>query len=470
MPGFALGPALGRVALAAVCALSMVAGASAATLPPGFTETQVAGGFGAPTAMALARDGRLFVAEQTGALRVIKNGSLLATPFVSLDVDPNGERGLLGIAFDPAFERNQFVYLYYTVPGSPAHNRISRFTAAGDVASAGSEQPIFDLDNLGGATNHNGGAIHFGPDGKLYVAVGDAANSSNAPLLTTVFGKMLRINSDGSIPVDNPFYEATTGQYRAIWARGLRNPFTFSFKPGTGRMFINDVGQNTWEEIDDGVAGSDYGWPATEGPTSDPRYRSPVFAYRHDGVTAESGCAITGGAFYPQSAQFPAEYVGDYLFADFCNGWIRRLDLTGDTPTATGFATGIANPVDLAVAADGSLYYLARGSNAVFRVQFSTPTAVRLHAFTARRTLAGTLLTWRAATAGRTMLGFHVYREQAGKRVRLSRTLLAASNASFGRHAFVDRNAPAQVRARYWLALLLADGSRSWHGPVAASG
>ena len=146
------------------------------------------------------------------------------------------------------------------------------------------------------------------------------------------------------------------------------------------------------------------------------------------------------------------------------------LDLTGDTPTATGFATGIANPVDLAVAADGSLYYLARGSNAVFRVQFSTPTAVRLHAFTARRTLTGTLLTWRAATAGRTMLGFHVYREQAGKRVRLSRTLLAASNASFGRHAFVDRNAPAQVRARYWLALLLADGSRSWHGPVAASG
>src|SRR5215212_6417273 len=140
----------------------------AATLPAGFTESQFGSNFnGTPTAMAFAPDGRLFVCLQTGQLRVIKNGALLATPFVSLAVDSSGERGLLGVTFDPNFASNQFVYLYYTTSGAPIHNRISRFTANGDVAVANSETVLVDLDNLSSATNHNGGAIHFGPDGKL---------------------------------------------------------------------------------------------------------------------------------------------------------------------------------------------------------------------------------------------------------------------------------------------------------------
>src|SRR5437588_9741604 len=166
--------------------------ARAATLPAGFAETQVANGLTSPTAMDFAPDGRLFVCLQGGQLRVIKNGTLLATPFLTVTVDSSGERGLLGVAFDPNFATNNFIYIYYTVPGSPAHNRVSRFTASGDVAVAGSEFVLLNLNNLSGATNHNGGAIHFGPDGKLYIAVGENANPSNAQTLSNLLGKVLR--------------------------------------------------------------------------------------------------------------------------------------------------------------------------------------------------------------------------------------------------------------------------------------
>jgi glucose/arabinose dehydrogenase len=322
--------------------------------------------------MEIAPDGRIFVCLQGGRLRVIKNGALLATPFVNLTVDSNGERGLLGVTFDPNFAANNFVYVYYTVPGDPAHNRVSRFTANGDVALAGSEFVVVDLDNLSGAGNHNGGAIHFGPDGKLYIAVGENASPGNSQTLSNRLGKMLRINSDGSIPGDNPFFNTATGANRSIWAMGLRNPFTFAFQPGTGRMLINDVGETLWEEINDGIAGSNYGWNTCEGACSPPRsnFRDPLFQYAH-GQTSTQGCAIVGGGFYnPTSVQFPASYVGKYFFGDLCNGWIRLLDPSNNT--ATPFATGISNLVDIKIASDGSLYYLAIGSAALFRVQFNS--------------------------------------------------------------------------------------------------
>jgi glucose/arabinose dehydrogenase len=346
-------------------------GLTAATLPAGFTETQFGSNLGGtPTAMAFAPDGRLFVCLQGGQLRVIKNGALLPTPFVSLAVNFTGERGLLGVAFDPNFNSNQFVYLYYTTSATPIHNRISRFTANGDVAVAGSEAVLVDLDNLSGATNHNGGAIHFGPDGKLYAGVGENANSSNAQTLNNRLGKILRINSDGTIPSDNPFFGTATGANRAIWALGLRNPYTFGFQPGTGRMFINDVGQNTWEEIDDGIAGSNYGWPTCEGACmpANSNFRDPLFQYGH-GTSSTTGCAIVGAAFYnPPVNQFPSSYLGKYFFADLCSGWIRVFD-PSSPGTASGFATGITSPVDLQVGPDGCLYYLAQGNGAqVFRV------------------------------------------------------------------------------------------------------
>jgi glucose/arabinose dehydrogenase len=341
----------------------------AATLPPGFSETQVATGLSDATAMAFAPDGRLFVCQQSGQLRVVKNGALLAAPFVSLTVDDQGERGLLGVAFDPNFESNQFVYVYYTATTPATHNRVSRFTANGDVALAGSEVTILDLNNLSGATNHNGGAIHFGPDGKLYIGVGENANSSNSQTLTNLLGKVLRINADGSIPTDNPFYSTASANNRAIWALGLRNPFTFAFQPGSSRMFINDVGQNTWEEINVGQAGGNYGWPTCEGSCSNPSFLNPFSAYPHSGG-ATTGCAIAGGVFYnPAINQFPAAYAGTYFFADLCSGWIKRIDPV--SAVVTDFASGISSPVDLQVSSDGTLYYLARGTGRVFRIQFN---------------------------------------------------------------------------------------------------
>ena len=354
-----------------VFALLLIAtSVNAATVPAGFTDAVVASGLNNPTAMALAPDGRIFVCQQGGALRVIKNGVLLATPFLTVTVDSAGERGLLGIAFDPNFVSNQLVYVYYTATTPAIHNRISRFTANGDVALAGSETIIMELPNLSTATNHNGGAMHFGPDGNLYVAVGENANGANAQSLSTRLGKMLRITSTGGIPPDNPFINQTTGENQSIWALGLRNPFTFSFQNGTGRMFINDVGQNTWEEINDGIAGSNYGWPTCEGFCNPPNasFRDPIFAYMNDAQT----CAITGGAFYnPQVPQFPANFIGNYFFADFCGGWIRRLDPSAGN-AVSDFATGIASPVDLQVSPDGFLYYLARGAGSVNRIGFSS--------------------------------------------------------------------------------------------------
>ncbi|HYC62397.1 MAG TPA: PQQ-dependent sugar dehydrogenase [Thermoanaerobaculia bacterium] len=337
--------------------------ASAATLPAGFTETSITG-LTNPAAMAVAPDGRIFVCEQGGALRVIKNHVLLPTPFVTLTVNSTGERGLLGIAFDPDFLSNRYVYVYYTATTPAIHNRISRFTANGDVAAAGSEVVLLELDHLS-ATNHNGGAIHFGRDGKLYAAVGENAVGSNSQTLNNLHGKMLRISSDGSIPTDNPFFNSATGKNRAIWAMGLRNPFTFGIHPNSGRIFINDVGQSTWEEINDGIAGGNYGWPETEGPTTNPAYITPLFHYANSAST----CAVAGGAFYaPEVRQFPSLYVESYFFSDLCGGWIHRLD---EAAASHDFATGISSPVDIAVADDGSLYYLARGSGAVRRVRWT---------------------------------------------------------------------------------------------------
>ncbi len=385
-----------RWALAALAVLavfcSSTTSAVAQTVPAGFSASAVvpAGSLPTATAMQFAPDGRLFVCQQSGELRVIENGALLSAPFVDLVVDASGERGLLGVAFHPDFATNQWVYVYYTVPASgptAAHNRISRFTANGNVAVPGSEVVIMDLDALsGGGLFHNGGAIDFGPDGKLYAAVGDDLVPANSQSLSTRHGKMLRINDDGSIPVDNPTTFAgvagtPSGLNRAIWAIGLRNPFTFAQDPGgSPAMVINDVGQGTWEELSAGAAGANYGWPATEGdfdPASFPDFTRPRYVYRH-GTGTFGDCAITGGAFYrPAVPTFPAEYLGTYFFADHCAGWIKRVDASVQLPypmltTAADFATGTSYPVDLKVGPDGNLYYLSRGNSTVFRIAYTT--------------------------------------------------------------------------------------------------
>ena len=354
--------------LLALALLALVAVPTWAAVPSGFSDAQWVGSLPTTTAMTFLPDGRALVTQQGGALRVVKNGALLVTPALTLTVDARGERGLLGVTVDPQFAANGWIYLYYTTPSPVVHNRLSRFTVSGDAVVAGSETVLLDLTALT-ASNHNGGAIHFGPDGRLYIAVGDNTDGGKAQRLDSLLGKILRLNKDGSIPDDNPFVASTTGANRAIWARGLRNPFTFSFQPGTGRLHINDVGQASWEEINVGAAGANYGWPATEGATTNAAYRSPVYAYPH-GSGSFAGCAITGGAFYdPATAMFPGSYVGKYFFADYCNGWINVLDPA--TGAVVNFASGISSAVDLDVGPDGALYYLARRDSAVRRISHS---------------------------------------------------------------------------------------------------
>ncbi|QDV35463.1 PQQ-dependent sugar dehydrogenase [Tautonia plasticadhaerens] len=333
-----------------------------ASLPPGFVRETFAEGLTGVTALAVAPDGRVFVCEQVGRLRVVKDGALLPEPFATLEVDDHWERGLIGVAVDPDFDRNGFVYTVSVAASPYPHHQVTRFTAEGDRAAPGSAVVLFEGDDqrtLGGKVpaGHQGGAIHFGPDGMLYVALGEQTAESPAQRLDSLLGKILRLDPDGSIPADNPFLDRTEGKYRAIWAIGCRNVFTFAFQPETGLMLLNDVGGEA-EEINVGRPGADYGWPVIEhGPTDRPEIAGPIHWY----PTA----SICGGAFCPASpvpGGFPAEYRGKYFFMDFVKGWIRALD--PDDPRrpvpARTFALGLARPVDLAFSPDGSLYVLLR--------------------------------------------------------------------------------------------------------------
>lgn len=357
-----------RLLLLTTClAFSAARQANAASVPVGFTDTEVATGITSPTAITVLPDDRVLVVQQNGVVRMIKGDTLLPANFYAVqNVDSFAERGCLGITSDPNFATNHYVYFYCTIKeGANSFNRILRVTEANDKAVAGSEQVIFTLPNVPeGVQWHMGGALRFGVDGKLYVAVGghedtrQPVETSYSQNLSSPFGKILRINADGTIPGDNP-YVNTPGAYTANFNLGLRNPFSLDIQPGSGLMYINDVGAGSWEEINRGVAGANYGWPASEGNSSDSRYTNAVYSYSHS-----AGCAITGGVFYnPLVEQFPASYLGKYFFADFCAGTIKYINPANPT-TASDFASDIGNPVNLAISPSGSLYYVARNQNA----------------------------------------------------------------------------------------------------------
>ena len=345
-----------RLALAAVLVVPSIATAADRVLPPGFTWAEIASGITGATAMAVAPDGRVFVCEQTGTLRVVKDGKLLDRPFLRVEVDSWWERGLIGVALDPDFAKNGFVYTCYVARGPYPHHRISRLTARGDVAIEGSEVVLLEGDDqtpIGGQYpfGHQGGAIHFGKDGKLYVGLGEQSVGWPAQRTDMLQGKLLRINPDGSIPDDNPFVATVEGKYRAIWALGLRNPFTFAVQPGTGRIAIGDVG-GAREEINLAARGANYGWPTVEhGPTADARFRGPIHHY--------STSSVTGLAFVPSDSAFPPEYRGKLLFADFMLGWIKALDPENPRDVAE-FGRGFRRVSDMAFAPDGGLYLLER--------------------------------------------------------------------------------------------------------------
>ncbi|MEN9933756.1 MAG: hypothetical protein RLZZ387_335 [Chloroflexota bacterium] len=380
------------IALLTLLLVAIPAPPAAAVVPAEFSDSLVAN-VGQPTSLAFTPDGRLLITTQPGALRVYRAGVLLPQPALSLGarVCANSERGLLGMALDPGFAENGHLYLFYTFnkhgvcpessPSSPSNpvNRVSRFTISGDTVDPTSELVL--VDNMPSPNgNHNAGDLFVGKDGYLYISIGDGgcdyaldsgcAGSNDAARDTHVLiGKILRITRDGAIPPGNPHQNpATTARCnvngrtdagktcREIFATGLRNPFRIAADPdavGT-RFFINDVGQGAWEEIDEGVAGADYGWPWREGPCANsvrcsPPFQTPVgltnpvYAYNHQASTP-SCSSITGGAFVPHDSGWPDAYLGAYLYGDYGCGKIVRL-----TPGSSGgfgltpadFATGL---------------------------------------------------------------------------------------------------------------------------------
>lgn len=353
----------------------------AASLPANFTEKRLAQNLNATGVLVLSDD-RILITDKVGKVWLIK-GEANPTLFLTFDnVEASGERGLQAVVEDPDFATNQFLYFYYTYK-NPAtqeiNNRVVRYKANGDVADASSFTLLLELPKLT-ATNHNGGGLVFGNDGKLYISTGENAVPNNSQNQNHLLGKILRINKDGSIPTDNPFYATNTGDNRAVYAIGLRNPFKIKKHPVTGRIFINDVGQNTWEEIDTLRKAGNYGWPTIEGKrtnqTAPNNYSDPLYTYESN----NGPCSITGGTFYaPATVSFPTQYVDKYFFQDYCAGNISYINPTSPN-TATVFATGLSGAVDLDVDSKGNLYYLQRGgpSGELWKVSYQGVSTVTI--------------------------------------------------------------------------------------------
>jgi glucose/arabinose dehydrogenase len=328
-------------------------------------------------------DDRLFVVEQPGRIRIIRDGTLLATPFLDITakVGSGGERGLLGLAFHPHFATNGFFYVDYT--DRDGDTRVERYAVSSDPARADATSAKLILAVDQPFSNHNGGLVAFGPDGMLYIGLGDGGGGGdphdNGQNRATLLGSLLRIDVDRgdpyAIPADNPF-RSIAGARAEIWAWGLRNPWRFSFDRTAGRLFIADVGQNAWEEVnavDAATGGLNYGWNVMEAahcyPGGTGCDRSglvlPILEYSHG-----DGCSITGGHVY-RGAAIPS-IQGHYFYADYCRGWVRSFRLSGDQVVdRTEWPFGeIGQVLSFGEDATGELYVLASsgGAGSVYRL------------------------------------------------------------------------------------------------------
>lgn len=349
----------------------------ATDLPPEFEDIVVLDGLRDPSTIAFAPDGRLFYCERiSGRLRtasydvVTDAWTTHPAPFYTFDVPPNRHRsgGLRGIAFDPDYLANGYIYAFYT-KNNPRHNRVVRIrTDPNDPnrALAGSEELLIDLPFSATVSSgsHNGGDLRFGADGKLYISTGDGWNGgANVQSLTTLTGKMLRIDPDGTIPSDNPFYTQTTGYYRAIYALGLRNPYTISFRPLDGNLYINEARGTKKADIYRLAPAANFGHDGYNGLGTD--------ADPWANASGTGGKLITGGAWYPAGGPWPATYHGNYLVALWGgNGSntdgriVRVVDDGGGSPQTLPFADNVFRnpgrhkPVMTRIGLDGHLYYL----------------------------------------------------------------------------------------------------------------
>ena len=319
-----------------------LAGTSYGQVPPGFTLTELASGLSRPANLQALPDGRFLIGEQqTGQIKVYKSGSILSNPYaiISTLYTGNNESGLLGLCLDPDFSSNGYVYVFVT--HNSTTSRVWRFTTSGDV---GTNQTLI-VDNIPHrGVNHNGGGIAFGPDGKLYMAVGEAGDSSWAQNINILGGKILRANPDGSVPADNPFGNL-------VWSFGHRHPFRLTFQPGTGRLYVTENGPSQDDELNRIIQGGNYGWPSDTGPNTDPNHIDPVHNF-------SSIVVPTDLLFYQESAM---PFDGELFLVEYLNDRIRRFtfNLDGDSVTSgpTDFVTGVSQPVDIEQGIDGALYF-----------------------------------------------------------------------------------------------------------------
>lgn len=364
-----------------------VASAARPALPPNFARVPVGAGLTYPTAMVFVGQ-RIFVTEKGGAIRIVKaNGTLRTNPFATFAVSTESERGLLGIEVDPDYPANGFLYIYYTTgPGAKnfsgtPENRVSRIKKKKNAPGVRERILLDHIPSTSG--NHNGGDIHIGFDGKLYIAVGESGCCpTDAQGLDTLRGKILRINLDGSIPTDNPFYN-TAGARQETYAYGFRNPWRFALRPSNQSYIVADVGQRTWEEIDSLAEGANYGWPVYEGPcpsnnlSCDPNTVDydgtvkPVHWYHHKNAT-EGGEVIVGGVF-AENSNYPAPYANAYFYGDGVGAWVHVVTMNGSN-AVTGqyeFDSGLAYPVSFGHGPDGNVYVVDYGAGVLFKYVYT---------------------------------------------------------------------------------------------------
>ena len=320
-----------------------------------------------PVAMAVRPGERtIYLVEQVGRVRALRGGRLDPDPVLDISdqVTAGGEQGLLGLAFAPD---GRHLYLDYT--DRAGDSRIVEFAMRGGRADAGSQRELLKVDQP--YANHNGGQLAFGPDRRLYIAFGDGGGAGdpegNGQSLGSLLGKILRIDPrpEGGrpyrVPSDNPFV-GRAGARPEIWAYGLRNPWRFSFDPATGDMWIGDVGQNRWEEIDHqpaGAGGRNYGWDRREGRHEFEGDRpagavEPVIEYGREG----GACTVIGGSVY-RGARIPG-LRGAYVFGDFCAGWVRAARVSGDgVAEQRDLGLQVPNLTSFGVGPDGELYAMS---------------------------------------------------------------------------------------------------------------
>jgi glucose/arabinose dehydrogenase len=380
--------------------------------PAGFSVRTVADGLMLPVTFDFAPDGRIFVAEKAGVVRIIDAGTVLSTPFYTIpSVNTYIDRGLIGLALDPNFAENGWVYLSYTHDVNPSDfdgpkmARVIRVRANGNVADPASVEVILGKE-VGNASkpscnqfpagtdcipsdsgSHSAGGLRFGPDGLLYAEFGDGAafdivdpNAYKAQNLDWLTGKTLRVRPDGTAPTDNPFYNGDPNANRSkVYTLGHRNSFRYDFRPANGALFMGDVGWGRTDEINVATPGANFGWPCMEGTRAQDAYQCtvssphtpPIFTLEHN--DGEGPAAIVGGSFTGNA--YPAEYRDDYIFADFHRNTIYHMEVTADNTAQSvtkWFDGTAAGPVAVLTGPDGSIYYLSIFTGELRRIVHET--------------------------------------------------------------------------------------------------